>query len=224
MEADGPAKTKTSEHTEGAATAVQAMHGDSCSADRVNPDPMCSTSFGDDCTGPPAPLCSGENALVDNGAAAPKFCLPSLKMRSPTAAGGLLPTGEASIATMTTDNQPPLRLYSTKETNSKTNVRTPILPVSYDTTAPCLLPHPAGGSSRPNQEKKECSTQAVFKIVSAPAWDRGARCFVGRFMLGLDEAAAFFGGSIIGASTCRRVVPADYVRRTYSGQSPALRS
>ena len=30
MEADGPANTKTRERTEGAATAVQAMRGDSC--------------------------------------------------------------------------------------------------------------------------------------------------------------------------------------------------
>ena len=78
MEADGPADTKTRERTEGAATAVQVMHGDSCSANRVGPDPMCSTSFGDDCTGPPAPPCSGENVLVDNGAAAPNSCFPSL--------------------------------------------------------------------------------------------------------------------------------------------------
>ena len=75
MEADGPANTTTRERTEGAATAVQAMHGDSCSADRVDPDPMCPTSFGDDCTVPTTLLCSGENALVDNGAAAPKSCL-----------------------------------------------------------------------------------------------------------------------------------------------------
>ena len=53
MEADGQADTKTRERMEGAATAVQAMHGDSCSATRV----MCSTSFGDGCTGPPAPPC-----------------------------------------------------------------------------------------------------------------------------------------------------------------------
>ena len=32
-----------------------------------------------------------------------------------------------------------------------------------------------------------------YGFASAPArsWDRGARCFVRRFMLGLDEAAAF---------------------------------
>ena len=35
MEADGHANTKTRERTEGAATAVQAMHGDSCSATRL---------------------------------------------------------------------------------------------------------------------------------------------------------------------------------------------
>ena len=32
--------------------------------------------------------------------------------------------------------------------------------------------------------------------------------FVRRFMLGLDEAAAFFGGSMAGESACRRMVPA----------------
>ena len=54
----------------------------------------------------------------------------------------------------------------------------------------------------------------------APAcfWDRGARCFVRKFMLGLDEATAFFGGSMTGASTCRRVVSVSYLRRAYSGQ------
>ena len=50
MVADGQAITKTRERTEGAATAVQAMHGDSCSETRVDPDPMWATSFGDDRT------------------------------------------------------------------------------------------------------------------------------------------------------------------------------
>ena len=135
MEADGPANTKTRERTEGAATAVQAMHGDSCSADRVDPDPMCSTSSGDDCTGPPAPLCSGENAFVDDRAAAPKSCLPSLEMRSPSAAGGLLPTGEASTTTKITFNKPPLRFCSTEEANpKKTNLWTSVPPAWYDSS------------------------------------------------------------------------------------------
>ena len=116
MEADGQADTKTSERIEGAATAVQAMHGDSCFANRVDPDPMCSTSFDDDCTGPPALPCSREDTLVDNGAAAPKSCLSPLEMRLPIAAGGLLPAGEASTAT--SFNHPPLWLCSIEETNS----------------------------------------------------------------------------------------------------------
>ena len=59
MKADGPADTKTRECPEGAATAVQEIHGNSCSVNRIDPDPMCSTtSFGDDCTGPPALPCS----------------------------------------------------------------------------------------------------------------------------------------------------------------------
>ena len=38
MEADEQADTKTGKRTEGAAMAVQAMHGDSCSATRIDPD------------------------------------------------------------------------------------------------------------------------------------------------------------------------------------------
>ena len=40
METDGPADTKTRGRTEGAATVVQAMHGDSYSANRVDLDPI----------------------------------------------------------------------------------------------------------------------------------------------------------------------------------------
>ena len=72
MEADVPADTKTRGRTGGAAIAVQAMHGDSFSANRVDPDPETFTSFGDDSTGPPALPCSRDDALVGNGAAAPE--------------------------------------------------------------------------------------------------------------------------------------------------------
>ena len=46
MEADRIANTKTRERTEDAAAALQAMHGDSFSACRVDPGPKTSTSFG----------------------------------------------------------------------------------------------------------------------------------------------------------------------------------
>ena len=121
MEADGQADTKTRERTEGAATAVQAMHGDSCFTNRVDLDPICSTSFGDDCTGPPALPCSREDAPVDNGAAAPKSCLSPLEVRSPIATGGLLPGGKASKATKTTFDRPTLWFCLTEETSSRTS-------------------------------------------------------------------------------------------------------
>ena len=130
MEADGQADTKTRERTEGAATAVRAMHGDSCSANRVDPDPMCFTSCGDDCTGSPALPCSRENTLVDNGDAAPKSCLTPLEMRSPTAASGLLPAGESSTATKTTFDHPTLWFCLTKETHLRTLTQS----ISYDSS------------------------------------------------------------------------------------------
>ena len=92
-----PSDKKTRERTEGAATAVQAKHGNSCSANWIDPDPKSSTSFGDDSTGPPALFCSRDEALVGNGAAAPKSCRFPLG-----ASGGLLPAGTTSTATRIT--------------------------------------------------------------------------------------------------------------------------
>ena len=84
MEADGPANAKTRERTEGAATAVQAMRGDSFSACRVEPGPKInSTSFGI-MAEPPALPCR-DGVLVKNGDASLKSCLPSLEIRSPKA-------------------------------------------------------------------------------------------------------------------------------------------
>ena len=73
IEADRLSDTKTRERTEGATKAVQAMHGNSFSANRVDPDPMCSTSFGVKAEPPVLPC--RDVVLVENGAAAPKSCL-----------------------------------------------------------------------------------------------------------------------------------------------------
>ena len=142
MEADESANTKTRERTKGAATVVQAMHGDSCTAQKVQDGPKTSISFGmkDE---PPALPCR-DDVLVEDGAAAPKSCLPSLEMRSSTAAGGLVPTGEISTATKTTYNETPLRLYATEETNPKqNNLRTLISSTSYDSSFKKLLAVPS---------------------------------------------------------------------------------
>ena len=93
MEEDGPADTKTRECTKGAAKAVQAMHGDSFSANRVPAGPKTtSTSFGVKTESPALPY--GHDIAVENGAAAPKSCLSPLEMRTTTATRGLLPTGK----------------------------------------------------------------------------------------------------------------------------------
>ena len=114
MEADVPADKKTRERTEGAATAVEAKHGETCSANRVGPDSMCLTSFDDDSTGPPALPCPRDDALVGNGAAAPKSCLSPLEMRLPIASGGLLPAGKAPTMTRIAFYQPRLRFCPTE--------------------------------------------------------------------------------------------------------------
>ena len=134
MEADGQADTETRERTEGAATAVQAMREDCVSARRFKPGPNTnSTSFGVK-AGLSALPCR-DDSVVESGAAAFEWCLPSIEMRPSTAAGGLVPTGEASKALETTSNQPPLRFCSTEETdleakNSWTSISSP----SYDSS------------------------------------------------------------------------------------------
>ena len=126
-------------------------------------------------------------------------------MRSSTAAGGLVPTGEASTATETNFNQPPVRFHSTEETDSEasskeTNLRTLIQYASYDSSVfqeSNLLPAPSGLrliETKPMQNMT--FDPVVLKVVSAPArfWDRGARWFVVRlyvleqFFWGIDDS------------------------------------
>ena len=88
---------------------------------------------------PPAIPC-GENVLVEEGATSPKSCLPSLELRSSTATGGLVPTGEASTATETTSNEPLLRFYATEEMipeddSEEEKSWTSIPSVSYDSSS-----------------------------------------------------------------------------------------
>ena len=124
------ADIKTRKRTEGVATAVQAMHGDSCSANRVDTDPMCSTTLGGDSTGPSALPCLGDDALVGKDAAAPKSCFSPLKIRSTTAAGGLLTTGETSTALSITFDHAILWFCQTEETVLRTSTPS----ASYDSS------------------------------------------------------------------------------------------
>ena len=148
----GQTGTKTRERTEGVAITVQAMHGDSCSAIRVDPDPMCSTSFGGDSTGPLALPCSGDDALVRKGAAAPKSCVSPLEMRTISAAGGLLPTAKPSTATKTIFDHPTLWLCLTEETNLGTSTQSTSDDSSFWRNNLLAAP-PAGGSSKQIRSK-----------------------------------------------------------------------
>ena len=134
-EADGQADTRTRERTEGAATAVQAMRGDCFSARRVEPGLTTnSTRFGVKAE-PPALPCR-DDSVVECGAAAFESCLPSMEMRSSAAAGGLVPTGEASTASETTLNEPPLRFCPTEETDLEQNCKkTSTLYALYDSSS-----------------------------------------------------------------------------------------
>ena len=162
MEADGPANTKTRERTEGDAAAVQAIRGDRCSADRVDPDPTCSTSSGDDCTGPPAPPCSRENVLrCPNRISHPWRCAhhqppvayfppakPQRQRRSPSTShlfGSARPRRRIQRRQMYgLQFHPPGTTTVSGEIN-------------------CLLPPPAGGLWRQNRYKIGRSIQAVYQ-------------------------------------------------------------
>ena len=135
IEVNGYANTKTQEGTEGSANAGQAMRGDSCTAEqKVQDGPKTSITLGVEVEPPGLPC--REDVLVEDGATAPKSCLPSLGMRTATAADGLVPTGKTSTATETNFNQPPLRFCSTEETDLEANCKkTPTLYVSYDSSA-----------------------------------------------------------------------------------------
>ena len=60
--------------------------------------------------------------MVENDSVAPKSCLSPLEMRSPTAAGGLLPAGMASTATRTTFDQPTLWFCPIEEKSFRTTI------------------------------------------------------------------------------------------------------
>ena len=187
-EADGQADTRTRERTEGAATAVQAIRGDCFSAHRVEPDPTTnSTSFGMKAE-PPALPCR-DDSVVECGAASFKSCLPSMEMRPSTAAGGLVPTGDASKASETTLNEPPLRFCLTEETDLKAkNSWTSVPSASYDSSSVFkgrnLFATPycrrvVDTKSRQNRTFDPGGSRG--HLAPAHVWDRGALWFVERF-------------------------------------------
>ena len=159
MDADGPeSTTKTRERTEGAATAVQALRGGGFSARRVEPGPNTnSTSFGVKAEHPALPC--RDDIVVECGDATSESYLPSLEMRSPTAAGGLVPTGKASTATETNFNQPllgfarPRRRIWRRKTHGLQFHPPHTTAAASSRRGTCLLLPTAGGSLTQNPGK-----------------------------------------------------------------------
>ena len=116
-EIEVPSNTKAHKHMEDAA-AIQANHGDSCSAKMVQVGPTSSTSFG--MKAEPSALPSRDDVLVDKNAAAPKPCLSPVEMRTLTGTGDLLPPGKASTATRIVFYQLSFRFCLIEETNFRT--------------------------------------------------------------------------------------------------------
>ena len=126
-----------------------------------------------------------DDVLIDNGAAAPKSCLSLLEMHSPTAAGGLLSTDEASTTTRITFYQPRLRFCQTEEKNSE---RASTQSASYDSSfwRNNLLTAPSWWKAIETKSGQNLVfNPGGFTGVFAPArfWEGGARCFVGRFFI-----------------------------------------
>ena len=210
MEAVGPAGTKTRERTEGAATAVQVMRGDGFSARRVEPGPNTnSTSFGVKAE-PPALPCR-DDVVVESGAAVSESCLPSLEMRPSTAAGGLVPTSEASTAKETNFNQPPLRFCSTEKTDHlEANCKkTSVSSASYD-------------SSNVFQERNLSATPYCRRVVDTKS--RQNRTFDPGGSQGHLRACPFLGPwhALVCGGVIRAGAAGDELQRFFRGDSLAL--
>ena len=209
MEADGPADTKTRERRKGAATAVQAMRGDGFSARRVEPGPNTnSTSYGVKAE-PPALPCR-DDVVAESDDAASESCLPSLEMRSSTAAGGLVSTGEASTATETNFNQPPPRFCSTKETDLEANCKKTSFPsTSYD-------------SSSVSQERNLSATPYCRRVVDTKF--RQNRTFDLGGSRGHLRACTFLGSwrALVCGEVIRAGAAGGELQRFFGGDSLAL--
>ena len=134
-----------------------------------------------------------------------------------TAAGGLLPTGEPSIATRTTVNQPPLRLYSIEEAKS---TKTPTPYVSYDSIFFQMNNVPAAPFCRRVIEKIGCLMLVVQgRLYACP--------FLGSWralLCGEVHVRAGWGCNVFwriddsGLKSLRELYGKKYLRRAYSGQ------
>ena len=185
------------------------MHGDSCTtAQKVQDGPKTSITFGMEAEPPDLPC--GEDVLIEDGATTPKSCLPSLEMRSPTAAGGLVTTGKASTATETNFNQPPLRFCSTEETDLKANCKR------------TSTPYASYNSSSVFQERNLSATPNCRRTVGTKS--RQNRTFDPGGSQGHLRACPFLGpwSALVCGEVIRAGAAGDELQRFFGGDSLAL--
>ena len=215
MEVDVTAANKTHERTEGAAAAVQAKHGDSRLAKMIQAGPTSSTSFGVKVEPPALPR--RDDVSVGKGASAPTSYLSLLEMRTLTAAGGLLSTGQASTTTRITYNQPRLRFCPTDERRILRGhpFSTPSTATFFEGRTISLPPY-AGGSLKPNRSKLWCSVLAVLDVI-CPFFGNLVRVALwgwSHFDASWWQFAAFFGGWVTWCHRLAGEVQASCLRRT----------
>ena len=158
----------------------------------------------------PPDLPCRDDVVVECGDAASELCLPSLEINSPTAAGGLVPTGEASTATETKFNQSPLRFCSTEETDLEAKKSWTSVPsASYD-------------SSSVFQERNLSATPHCRRIVDTKS--RQNRNFDPGGSRGHLRACPFLGSwrALVCGEVIRAGTVGEELRRFFGGDSLAL--
>ena len=185
IEADVTADKKTRERTEGANNAVQAKHGDRCSAKRVQAGSR-----------PVRPVSANKLSLPLSVAGMTSWLTTALRrenlvshswrcaLQQPLAAyfppaKPLQRRGSPITSHVFGSARPRRRILRGHQLN------TPRTTAGFGRTISFLLPS-ARGSLKRNRSKLCCSILAVLQVINAPAcfWERGTCCFMGRFSLG----------------------------------------
>ena len=149
---------------------------------------------------PPALIPCRHVSVVECGAAVVKSCFPSMEMRTSTAAGGFVSTGDTSKASETTLDEPPLRFCLTEEPDLKAeNSRTSIPSASYDSSsdfeernlsAPPYCRRIVDSKSGQNRTFDPGGSRSYLR--ACPFWGSWRALVCGEVLKGWSRVVAFF--------------------------------
>ena len=125
---------------------------------------------------PPALPCR-DDALVNKGAEAPKPCLSPMEVRTPTAAGSLLPAGTVSTAMKTIFPPPPLWDFCPTEERNFTRTYAIQTYTTYNSFWKIKV------LETKSRQTLVFDPGGCTQVIYAPArfWEGGARCFMEGF-------------------------------------------